>query len=150
LARYSVDRRRPENRGRVCHTCRIELLRRKSSANKFCSVTCANISKRAETLGKYIFGEYLTPKIVRNCTFEVKGEECTNCGQGSTWHGKPLSLHVDHIDGDSDNNAMVNLRVLCPNCHTQTETYGSKGIGNRYKKMRKRNLAVRKSKGYVE
>ena len=41
------------------------------------------------------------------------------------WGGKSLTLQVDHIDGDRFNNLLENLRFLCPNCHTQTETYGN-------------------------
>lgn len=52
-------------------------------------------------------------------------EQCS-CGQGPVWMGKPLTLQVDHIDGDRFNNLISNLRILCPNCHTQTETYSSK------------------------
>lgn len=51
---------------------------------------------------------------------------CSSCGQGPEWLGKPLVIQVDHIDGDSYNNVKSNLRFLCPNCHTQTDTYGRK------------------------
>ena len=68
-------------------------------------------------------------------------------GLGPIWNGKPLSLQLDHIDGDSDNCVPSNLRLLCPNCHTQTDTYGSKGKGSRYKKVTKRNDYIRKYRG---
>lgn len=55
---------------------------------------------------------------------------CTKCGQGPEWHGEPLSLQLDHINGDGSDNTLTNLRILCPNCHTQTPTFGTK----RYKK----------------
>lgn len=51
---------------------------------------------------------------------------CSMCGNNGEWCGKPLTLQLDHIDGDATNNEKPNLRWLCPNCHTQTETYGNK------------------------
>lgn len=50
--------------------------------------------------------------------------ECSKCGQKPTWMGKPLTLHVDHVDGDWSNNLKNNLRFLCPNCHSQTPAFG--------------------------
>lgn len=50
---------------------------------------------------------------------------CALCGV-QDWMGKPLTLHVDHIDGDNSNNSMDNLRFLCPSCHSQTETFSKK------------------------
>lgn len=54
--------------------------------------------------------------------------ECVKCGTGPEWQGKPLTLELDHIDGDNRNNEKENLRILCPNCHSQTVTFGGKNI----------------------
>lgn len=51
---------------------------------------------------------------------------CRICGQPNEHNGLPLTLQLDHIDGDWKNNRPKNLRIVCPNCHTQTENYGSK------------------------
>lgn len=53
----------------------------------------------------------------------LKTEQCEECGINPIWNGKILVMHLDHIDGDSSNNLLENLRILCPNCHSQTETY---------------------------
>lgn len=48
--------------------------------------------------------------------------ECMECGLVA-WHGKPISLHLDHLNGIHNDNRLENLRLLCPNCHSQTPTY---------------------------
>lgn len=50
---------------------------------------------------------------------------CTICGI-ENWNNKPLKLELDHIDGKRTNHEFSNLRLLCPNCHSQTDTYRSK------------------------
>lgn len=50
-------------------------------------------------------------------------EKCSSCALGPFWNSNPLSLQMDHIDGNSKNNILTNLRILCPNCHTQTPTF---------------------------
>lgn len=54
--------------------------------------------------------------------------ECAICSI-SSWLNETLSLHLDHIDGNNSNNVITNLRLLCPNCHSQTPTYAGKNKG---------------------
>ena len=53
-------------------------------------------------------------------------DECLECHIGSEWNGKLLVLHLDHVNGIHNDNRFENLRVLCPNCHSQTATVGNK------------------------
>lgn len=55
----------------------------------------------------------------------IKPHKCECCGI-TEWMGKPAPLELDHIDGDRHNHKTKNLRLLCPNCHSQTETYRGK------------------------
>lgn len=52
-------------------------------------------------------------------------EACYECGLVE-WRGKKLSLHLDHINGRKRDNRLENLRLLCPNCHSLTDTYGGR------------------------
>jgi HNH endonuclease len=52
----------------------------------------------------------------------LKKNQCEECGIGE-WMNKPLTCELDHIDGNRSNNRLENLRMLCPNCHAQTETW---------------------------
>lgn len=52
---------------------------------------------------------------------------CYICGL-TKWLGERISLQLDHINGIPDDNRLLNLRLLCPNCHSQTETYGAKRL----------------------
>lgn len=50
---------------------------------------------------------------------------CAECGINA-WRGRPLSLQLHHVNGDGQDWRIENLQLLCPNCHSQTDTYGAK------------------------
>lgn len=55
----------------------------------------------------------------------VKEDKCELCGI-TEWMGKPITMQLDHIDGNTHNHLYENLRIVCPNCHTQTDTWCGK------------------------
>jgi hypothetical protein len=65
---------------------------------------------------------------VKKRLLHERGHICEQCGVGNSWQGKPLMVEMDHIDGNNKNNKVDNLRLLCPNCHSQTPTFRAKNI----------------------
>lgn len=59
---------------------------------------------------------------------KYKERKCECCGVGEEWQGKPLTLELHHIDGNHNNNNLDNLQILCPNCHSQTDSFRKKKI----------------------
>lgn len=70
--------------------------------------------------------QYPTSKLSKRLVIEgFKEYRCEKCGI-SEWCGDPISLELDHIDGNGKNHLLSNLRLLCPNCHSQTPTFRNK------------------------
>ena len=61
--------------------------------------------------------------LIRNKIIEYACDKCDNMG---TWENEPLTLQLDHINGINNDNRIENLRLLCPNCHSQTQTFAGK------------------------
>jgi 5-methylcytosine-specific restriction endonuclease McrA len=67
----------------------------------------------------------LKERLIRENKIPYSCQECSNEGE---YNGKKLSLQLDHINGVNNDNRLNNLRFLCPNCHTQQDTYAGKNI----------------------
>lgn len=65
-------------------------------------------------------------EIVSEIILHKQEHKCAICGIDSVWQGKPLNFILDHINGDASNNWEYNLRLICPNCDSQLDTYKSK------------------------
>ena len=67
--------------------------------------------------------------LLRRSLLEIgRKEECEKCGLNPIWNEKELILIIDHINGDRFDHRPENLRFLCPNCHSQTETFAGRNI----------------------
>ena len=120
--------RKRERKEKQCLNCNKEIPNR----NKYCNNTCqgeyerkiifesienGNTSLYIDNYRKYLISKY--------------GEKCMEC----SWDQrnpitKNVPIQLEHIDGNSDNNSLDNLKLLCPNCHSLTPTFGALNKGN--------------------
>ena len=76
--------------------------------------------------GKY--PQYSSAKLSKRLVKEgIKKYECEICGIFE-WNNKPITLELNHKDGCNGNHSLDNLELICPNCHSQTDTYRSKNL----------------------
>lgn len=129
---------------RFCTVCKTETLNQ-----KFCSSTCSGEAMFKETLKKFENGELTHDNTIKKCLSFTRKYCCEKCSNEGVHMGESLTLQLDHIDGNSDNNLPSNLRFLCPNCHSQTPTFCFKGRQNKNTKRemkRRETYALKKTR----
>lgn len=113
-----------------CKFCGVEHIPARTSTGIYCSNKCQIEDSYKEKVNRWLKqGGNLGKTSLKRYLTEKHGYKCSCCGI-SKWNEKPLVLEVDHIDGNSYNNNEDNLRLICPNCHSQTDTYKAKNKGN--------------------
>jgi len=129
----------------TCEGCGQELFRRHQQ--KFCSNKCQRAAERVERTRRWL-ETGATPYVggarghfVKRYLIEAQQHLCDICGSPDQWMGMQLMFVLDHIDGDSGNNARDNLRLVCPNCDSQLPTFKSRnrGKGRFYRRERYAN-----------
>jgi 5-methylcytosine-specific restriction endonuclease McrA len=113
-----------------CGHCGIECKWTYQGNNKFCSIQCSSKNKTKVAQEEFWAGNKpnIFRDVARRFIAERRGYKCEVCGI-TEWAGKKITLHVDHINGDPSNNHPTNLRLICPNCHSQTEFLGNANKG---------------------
>lgn len=114
----------------------------KNGQHKFCSKNCNTKYKQKIIFNKIENGDTtLYHMQYKKYLIEKFGNKCMKCGWNEI---NPITdlipIQLEHKDGNSENNALNNLELLCPNCHSLTPTYGALNKGNgRLKRREKRN-----------
>lgn len=119
-----------------CLSCGRELTGSKSK-NKYCNNICQQDYERKQYIKRWqageetgLSGQYQISGYVRRYMLEKAEYQCEKCG----WHERnpftqEIPLEVHHKDGDYSHTIEENLEVLCPNCHSLTENFKSRGKG---------------------
>lgn len=110
---------------------------------KYCSLKCSAQHKSKIMYDGFVSGKILKKdssiRMVKPFILKEQNNCCAICSMSNTWQNKKIVFILDHIDGNSDNNIRLNLRLICPNCDSQLPTFKSKNknSGRHYRKIRR-------------
>ena len=123
----------------LCENC----FKTERKTNVYCSKKCEIEYKRMKVFSEIEKGDGIfSERKLKKYLIEKYGEECMECG----WDKiniitNKVPIELEHIDGDSTNNDLQNLKLLCPNCHSLTSTYKALNVGKGRHKRRERYKA---------
>lgn len=103
-----------KNSSGLCQQCVIDVRRATKIATWLAS---GDTGMKADTTIRGVIREYI---------LETQQHRCAICGLSDSWNGKKLNFILDHINGDASNSSPSNVRLICPNCDSQLDTYKSK------------------------
>jgi hypothetical protein len=120
---------------RPCENCGKQ---RSRHSTRFCCIKC---QRHFEFQKKLESGKFST-RMAKKHLMDIDNR-CSICKIDGEWNGKPLMLILDHINGNAENNDLSNLRLVCPNCDSQLDTFKSRNRGNgRHSRRTRYNLGM--------
>ena len=112
-----------------CKVCDKQVKKSHHHTNQYCSIKCQSFLRRKTRIDEWLKGKKYNNRNIPHWLKDPNGYiaqrdgyKCSECGI-SKHNKQPIVLECDHIDGDHTNQSPKNLRLLCPNCHSQTETF---------------------------
>lgn len=114
-----------------CINCnKIFRYRSECQNGKYCSNKCQQETQYNIKITNWLENGIVPGvKTQRRFLRETQINKCCICNL-TEWCNKPITLELDHINGNACDNTIKNLRMLCPNCHSQTSTFKNKNRGN--------------------
>lgn len=111
----------------MCAFCGTSL---NNAASTYCSIKCHKQHVFVQNLNNWLFVDSdVDSRRAKDYIKHLFGYKCACCGI-SEWQGDKITLELEHVDGNHKNNCISNLKLLCPNCHSQTHTYKARNKGN--------------------
>ena len=124
-----------------CMNCGCEIVDKSYHNRIFCSNKCQGEYKSKSTISEWLnhpekFKSPLGYLFIRDYLKKIHDNKCELCGWGKeNEYTGIVPLQVHHINGDCTDNHIENLQLLCPNCHSLTENFGSRNRGNSTRNM---------------
>jgi hypothetical protein len=105
---------------------------------KYCNIHCQHEHAYKQKINNWLSHNVPIGKgQIKKYLKETVGYQCSVCNL-SEWNNKPIVLELEHKDGNSENNLLDNVCLICPNCHSQTSTFKgrNKGNGRHFRRIR--------------
>jgi hypothetical protein len=123
--RFSVSRKGYKIKSKKSYKGSCKECGTETNNPKYCSIICQGKHNRKIRKERIENGEILKFSSMVKYFRENRDNVCSECNLKTIWNNKPIVLHIDHINGNWYDNNLSNLRFLCPNCHSQTPTWGN-------------------------
>jgi hypothetical protein len=137
----------PTYKAIICKNCEKIIFPSTWNRQQFCDKYCAGEYKSKKVYENYLLNpdKYCrasySPAHFKKFILIEQNNKCAMCGLDNIWNDKILIFILDHIDGDASNNRRENIRMVCPNCDSQLDTYKSK---NKNSARKERYLLMKK------
>lgn len=122
-AKFNNPRKKTKRPVHTCHGCG-EL----THNNKFCTQGCEQKTNRQSKVEQWLDGSNVSDGVlkwtVRKYLFATQNSKCIKCGWSErNQQTNNVPLELNHIDGDHTNNTVINIELICPNCHSLTSNF---------------------------